>query len=317
MSCRAPCCARTACPSTTSRCRSAAFHSAAFGQLLKTVRSFRPDVIQAWGHTAQIVSQLAAWPLRLGDEGRVVGRQYGAAAAQAGHDRSPKARSTRRSAPRAPISIVYTSEAAASAHRRCRFPRGGTTSSCRSASIRTRFKPDLAMRRKVRERLGMDPNAFVIGMMAPFQPEYDHATLVKAAGELIKTNPNVSLLLAGHGGAEGQCAADGARRRRHARHAHATARRMVRCRVRSSMHATSRARARSPTTAACRSSWRCSAAFPVSRPVWARKARPSVNRDVAVEPGSPPAFIRGLHSRPAVAERQAHSRWRKARASMR
>jgi hypothetical protein len=39
----------------------------------------------------------------------------------------------------------------------------------------------------------------VIGMVAPFQLEYDHATFLQGVGELIKTNPNVHVLLAGHG----------------------------------------------------------------------------------------------------------------------
>ena len=36
-------------------------------------------------------------------------------------------------------------------------------------------------------------------MVAPFQPEYDHPTFLKAVGELIKANPNIVVVLAGHG----------------------------------------------------------------------------------------------------------------------
>jgi glycosyltransferase involved in cell wall biosynthesis len=53
------------------------------------------------------------------------------------------------------------------------------------------------LRRKIREQLHLGPDAFVIGMVAPFQPEYDHATFIKAVGELIKSNPNVAVVLAG------------------------------------------------------------------------------------------------------------------------
>jgi hypothetical protein len=63
----------------------------------------------------------------------------------------------------------------------------------------TRFKPDFTARQKVRDQLELGPEAFVIGMAAPFQPEFDHATFLKAAGELIKSNPNVAVLLTGHG----------------------------------------------------------------------------------------------------------------------
>ena len=65
--------------------------------------------------------------------------------------------------------------------------------------MRRASEADAAMRRKVREQLQIPPKAFVIGMLAPFQPEYDHATLLKAAGDLIKTNPDLTILLAGHG----------------------------------------------------------------------------------------------------------------------
>jgi hypothetical protein len=94
--------------------------------------------------------------------------------------------------------IVYTSEAAASAHRRVGFPEEGHTVIPLGVDP-TRFKPDFAARRKLREQFGLGPDAFVIGMMAPFQPEYDHSTFFKAIGELIKTNPHIAVLLAGHG----------------------------------------------------------------------------------------------------------------------
>ena len=35
----------------------------AFGELLRTIREFRPDVVQAWCHTAQLLSQAQGpWP---------------------------------------------------------------------------------------------------------------------------------------------------------------------------------------------------------------------------------------------------------------
>jgi hypothetical protein len=170
---------------------------AAFGQLLKAVRAFRPDVIQAWGHTAQITSvwlrSRCDWDVKLVwsvANTMPLPRKAGmidryklklAARLSKGVDR-----------------IVYTSEAGASAHRRMGFPEEGYTVVPFGVDP-TRFKPDLAARRRVREQLGLADDAFVIGMIAPFQPEYDHATLLKAVGELIKTNPKICVLLAGHG----------------------------------------------------------------------------------------------------------------------
>jgi glycosyltransferase involved in cell wall biosynthesis len=173
------------------------FSMTAFGQLVKTMHAFRPDVIQAWGHTAAIVS---AWlKKRCEWEVKVVLSISGTAplGSKPGLIDRQKLKHAAKASKRAD-SIVYTSEAGASAHRRAGFPDGGHTVIPLGVDP-TRFKPDFAARRKVREQLGLTNDAFVIGMMAPFQPEFDHPTLLKAVGELIKTNPNINVLLAGHG----------------------------------------------------------------------------------------------------------------------
>ena len=94
--------------------------------------------------------------------------------------------------------IVYASEAGAAQHRRAGFPDGDQLTIPPGIDA-TRFKPDPAARRKIREQLHLGPEAFVIGMVAPFQPEYDHPTFMKAVGELIKANPHITVVLAGHG----------------------------------------------------------------------------------------------------------------------
>jgi glycosyltransferase involved in cell wall biosynthesis len=173
------------------------FSMGAFSQLVKTMHAFRPDVIQAWGHTAEIVS---TWlKKRSESEVKVVWSVSGTA--PLGNKPGLIDRQTLKHAAKAAKhadSIVYTSEAGASAHRRAGFPDGGHTVIPLGVDP-TRFKPDFAARRKVREQLGLTNDAFVIGMMAPFQPEFDHTTLLKAVGELIKSNPNVNVILAGHG----------------------------------------------------------------------------------------------------------------------
>jgi len=169
----------------------------AFGELQEATESFRPDVIQAWGHTAQLaalalrsrcewnpkvvwsVGETAPLPKNAGLIDRQKLKWLGKLSAKA--DR-----------------IVYTSEAAAMLHRRVGFPESGHVVVPPGVDP-MRFKPDFAARKKVREQLGLGGDAFVIGMAAPFQTQHDHPTLIKAVGELIKTNPNIALLLAGHG----------------------------------------------------------------------------------------------------------------------
>lgn len=173
------------------------FSFAGFKELLEAARAFRPDVIQAWGHTAQIFSILVRQ--RCDWKPRVVWSVAGTAplAKNAGLIDRQKLKYAARLSAKADR-IVYASEAGASQHRRAGFPDGGHLTAPPGADA-VRFKPDFAARRKLREQLHLPPEAFVIGMVAPFQPEYDHGTFFKAVGEVIKSNPNVAIVLAGHG----------------------------------------------------------------------------------------------------------------------
>lgn len=168
-----------------------------FGELVKAAKAFRPDVIHAWGYTAQIfahgvrkkvdrkikvvwtVSNTVALPKGAGLIDRQKLKYVTKAAANA--DR-----------------IVYASDAGGSQHRRVGFPEADSLTIPPGIDA-TRFKPDPAARLKIREQLHLAPEAFVVGMVAPFQPEYDHLTFLKGVGELIKSNPHVAVVLAGHG----------------------------------------------------------------------------------------------------------------------
>ncbi len=173
------------------------FSWGAFGELLKATREFRPDVIQAWGLTAQLVAILVR--SRCDWQPKVVWSPADTAPLPktAGLIDRQKLRLAAKFAGKA-TRIVYTSEAAGVLHRRAGFPDEGHAVVSPGVDP-LRFKPDFAARKKVREQLGLGGDAFVIGMVAPFQPIHDHATLIKAAGELIKTNPNIAVILAGHG----------------------------------------------------------------------------------------------------------------------
>ncbi len=173
------------------------FSPKAFQELVQATRHFRPDVIQAWGHTAQVVSTLlrkrCEWKPRLVWSVS----ETTPLAKNAGFIDRQKLKYAAKFSARADR-IVYASESGASQYRRVGFPDGGHETIPPGVDA-TRFKPDFAARRKLREELSLPGEAFVVGMVAPFQTEYDHATLIKAIGELIKTNPNIALVLAGHG----------------------------------------------------------------------------------------------------------------------
>ncbi len=173
------------------------FSAGAFGEMMKATEQFRPDVIQAWGHTAQLAS--LAVSSRCEWEPKVVwsAGETAPLPKTAGFIDRQKLKWLAKFSAK-PDRIVYTSEASAVLHRRAGFPDGGHLVIPPGVDP-VRFKPDFAGRKKVREQLGLGGDAFVIGMVAPFMPVHDHATLIKAVGELVKTNPNIALLLAGHG----------------------------------------------------------------------------------------------------------------------
>jgi glycosyltransferase involved in cell wall biosynthesis len=173
------------------------FSFGGFGELVKAAKTFRPDVIHAWGYTAQIFANgvrkkvdrkiKVVWTV-----GNTIPLPRGAGMIDRQKiKRAAKAAST---ADR----IVYASDAGGAQHRRVDFPEGDSLTIPPGIDA-TRFKPDAAARRKIREQLHLAPEAFVIGMVAPFQPEYDHSTFIKGVGELIKSNPHVTVVLAGHG----------------------------------------------------------------------------------------------------------------------
>ncbi|MFL6620984.1 MAG: glycosyltransferase, partial [Povalibacter sp.] len=173
------------------------FSWGAMGELVKTTREFRPDVIQAWGHTAQLlalyVRSRCDWPLKVvwsPGETAPLPNKPGFVDSQKLNFAAKYSSKVNR--------MIYTSEASAMLHRRAGFPEDGYAVVAPGVDP-MRFKPDFAARKKVREQLGLSGEAFVIGMVAPFQTIHDHPTLIRAAGEMIKTNPHISVLLAGHG----------------------------------------------------------------------------------------------------------------------
>jgi glycosyltransferase involved in cell wall biosynthesis len=172
------------------------FSFGGFGELTQAAKGFRPDVIHAWGYTAQIFANLLR--KRLDRKIKVVWTVANTTPLPRGAgmiDRQ-KVKYAAKAALTADR-IVYASESGSAQHRRAGFPDEYLT--IPPGIDATRFKPDPAARQKIREQLQLGPDSFVIGMVAPFQPEFDHATFLKAVGELIKANPHICVVLAGHG----------------------------------------------------------------------------------------------------------------------
>jgi glycosyltransferase involved in cell wall biosynthesis len=175
-----------------------------FRELLRIVREFRPDVIQAWGHTAQIVS---VWLSKRCEHELKLLWSVANTTPLARHAGWIDRRKLALLVKRASLidRIVYASHAGAAQHRSAGFP-DEDESIIPPGVDAARFKPDPRARERMRERLELDPDAFVIGMVAPFQPESDHSTFLKAMAELLKHNANITVVLAGQGASKNNAA---------------------------------------------------------------------------------------------------------------
>jgi hypothetical protein len=90
---------------------------------------------------------------------------------------------------------------AAANYRRAGLPEAGTVIA--PGVDAERFKPDDAARERVRKQLELPKEAILVGMYAPFSPEFDHGTFLKAVGDLIRINSNLYCVLAGRGMVKG------------------------------------------------------------------------------------------------------------------
>lgn len=59
------------------------------------------------------------------------------------------------------------------------------------------FKPDAGAYHDVRRELGLSPDAFIIGSVARFDPQKDHAALIQAAALIHEHHPQVYFILCG------------------------------------------------------------------------------------------------------------------------
>lgn len=61
------------------------------------------------------------------------------------------------------------------------------------------YKPDTPARQDVRQELGIGAEAQVIGLIARFHPQKDHANFIRAAGMVLKSRPETIFILCGSG----------------------------------------------------------------------------------------------------------------------
>jgi glycosyltransferase involved in cell wall biosynthesis len=171
----------------------------------RLVAQFKPDLLHAWGSTAQVMATRwlakrdkhvipVVWSISRTQpfakkDGWLEHRKFA-------FNKSSAARCQR---------IVYPSAAAAANHRRAGLPEQIGTVISSGVDV-DRFKPDDVARERVRAQLELPKDAVLVGMYAPFSPEYDYGTFLKAIGELVRTNPNLYCVIAGRGTVKGNAA---------------------------------------------------------------------------------------------------------------
>lgn len=165
-------------------------------RLVRQLRAHRPDVLQTWLYHADLLGLVAGrlagvphilWNVRNSDMAMA---HYGLLSRLTLH--------ACRLAARHPDGIVVNSRAGYDHHRRFGYrarawffiPNGVDTE---------RFRPDAAVRARVRDELGIPPEAPLIGFVARVDPMKDHETFLGAAALLARRRPDVRFLLSGAG----------------------------------------------------------------------------------------------------------------------
>ncbi|MBN2386538.1 MAG: glycosyltransferase [Anaerolineales bacterium] len=163
--------------------------------LRRVLRCFDPDLVQSWMYHADLVAALAV-PRRI----PLVWNIHHTVADLAGLKPATRlvVRWNARLSHSAPDRIVCCAEATRTTHaalgycteRMLVIPNGVDPDI---------FRPDPAARGEVREQLGLDPAAPLIGMCARFHPDKDHQTFLQAAELLHAGRPGVGFVLWGSG----------------------------------------------------------------------------------------------------------------------
>jgi len=165
--------------------------------LLRWTRSFEPELIQGWMYHGNLMASLAAiaarrrvpvlWNIRqtLYDLARE--RRATALVIRTGALLS-----------RLPAAIIYNSHTSAKQHedfgympqKRVVIPNGFDCNF---------FRPDADARKHIRQELGINEDAILIGLIGRYHPMKDHRGFLRAAGQVLRACPNVRFLLAGNG----------------------------------------------------------------------------------------------------------------------
>ncbi len=166
----------------------------AIGRLIRLIRRERPAILQTWLYHADLLGSVAA---RLAGNPKVVWGVHNSYLDMSQYRRlsswTVKA-CTRLS--RLPRAAVVVSEVGRDYHIKIGYhPREWALITCGFDT--NLFRPDEAARTSVRLELGLEPDAPLIGLIARFDPQKDHANFLQAARHLRDWQPDAHFILAG------------------------------------------------------------------------------------------------------------------------
>jgi glycosyltransferase involved in cell wall biosynthesis len=167
----------------------------AVGRLTRLLKRMQPDVVQTWLYHADLVGGLSArmagvtavaWNIRNNDlpsgRAKVRTRSIVRLLARLSH--------------RVPDRIVCCSRAALETHIRLGYD-GDRFDLIPNGFDVERFRPDPEARAQLRAELGLAPDTPLVGLVARFDPQKNHAGFFTAAGALHRSRPDVNFILVG------------------------------------------------------------------------------------------------------------------------
>jgi glycosyltransferase involved in cell wall biosynthesis len=164
-------------------------------RLAKWIRESKPDVIHTWMYHANLVGALAA---RLAGGVPVVwGIHHSSLDPRVDKFRTRLVNRTCAFLSRkVPARIVCCSEASLREHKKLGYAADKLEVVPNGFDLE-QVKPDPAARVSVRDELGIQADAFLIGMAARFHPHKDHRNFIRAAARLHEQMPDIHFLLCG------------------------------------------------------------------------------------------------------------------------
>jgi len=165
-------------------------------RLVRLLRVNRPGLVQTWMYHADLLGGLAARtagiPVVWGIRNSTLDPQTSKGSTRA------VAQWCARLSGVVPVKIITNSQAARAVHVALGY-RAERFEVIPNGFDLEQFKPDDAARLSVRAELGLPAGALLVGLVARFDPQKDHATFVQAAAGLAASRPEVHFLLCGDG----------------------------------------------------------------------------------------------------------------------